>query len=126
VNSKIITLKFGSHNKRILSFLFPTIRYFCGQIKTMINRNEILSKLHQTLDQKIQYFQNLIEDLRASNTDTKSSMGDKYETSREMLQQEIMQLQRQLDSVLMQKSVLNKVKEPIQEKITFGSIVKTS
>lgn len=92
----------------------------------MINRNEILSKLHQTLDQKIQYFQNLIEDLRASNTDTKSSMGDKYETSREMLQQEIMQLQRQLDSVLMQKSVLNKVKEPIQEKITFGSIVKTS
>lgn len=92
----------------------------------MINRNEILAKLHQTLDQKTQYFQNLIEDLRSSNTDTKSSMGDKYETSREMLQQGIMQLQRQLDNVLMQKSILNRVKEPVHEKISFGSIVKTS
>ncbi|TAF46315.1 MAG: hypothetical protein EAZ51_09620 [Sphingobacteriales bacterium] len=32
----------------------------------------------------------------ASNNDTKSSMGDKYETSREMLQQDINRLKQQL------------------------------
>lgn len=92
----------------------------------MLNRIEILSALHQIVDQKIQYFQNLIEDLRSSHTETKSSMGDKYETSREMLQQEIMQLQRQSDNVLKQKVVLDSVKESPNENISFGSIVKTS
>lgn len=92
----------------------------------MIDRDEILSKLNQILEQKIQYFKHLMEDVRSSNTDTKSSMGDKYETSREMLQQEIRQLQQQLDSVLNQKSVLDRIQKPTHEKISLGSIVKTS
>lgn len=92
----------------------------------MSSRTEIIAQLYQIIDQKISYFQTLINDLRASNTETKSSMGDKYETSREMLQQEIMQLQRQLANVQEQKTVLNRMKETSSQTIAFGSVVKTS
>ena len=53
---------------------------------------ELYQFITEQIDDKITYLNGLIDDLRASNNDTKSSMGDKYETSREMMQQEITKL----------------------------------
>src|SRR5699024_1476484 len=71
-------------------------------------------------------FENMIEDVRASNNETKSSMGDKYETSREMLQQEIMRLQQQLANVHQQKAVLSQMRDTPAQSIGFGSVVTTT
>src|SRR5690625_5811722 len=71
-------------------------------------------------------YENMINNVRASNNETKSSMGDKYETSREMLQQEIMRLQQQLANVQQQKAVLDQMRDTPRKNIGFGSVVKTS
>lgn len=92
----------------------------------MPNRPEIIAKLHQITEEKINHFQRLIDDLRDSNTETKSSMGDKYETSREMLQQEIRQIQSQLLVFQNHQSILNRIKENPSTNIALGSIVQTS
>lgn len=89
-------------------------------------RLKIKATLHQILEEKIHHFEKMIEDLRASNNETKSSMGDKYETSREMLQQEIMRLQQQLANVQQQKTVLNRMRDLPASTIGFGSVVTTS
>lgn len=89
-------------------------------------RLKIKAKLQQILEEKIHHFENMIADLRTSNNDTKSSMGDKFETSREMLQQEIMRLQQQLANVQQQKAVLSHMRERAAQTIGFGSVVTTS
>lgn len=89
-------------------------------------RKEIIEKLHLIVTEKIHHLQALIDDLRSSNTETKSSMGDKYETSREMLQQEIRQIQSQLLNFQNQKNILNRIHELPTQTIQLGSIVRTS
>ena len=89
-------------------------------------RLKIKAELNQILDEKIHHFENMIEDVRASNNETKSSMGDKYETSREMLQQEVMRLQQQLANLQEQKAVLQRMREIPPYIIGFGSVVTTS
>ncbi len=92
----------------------------------MTDRKAIIAQLHQITEEKIQHFQALIDDLRSSNTETKSSMGDKYETSCEMLQQEIMQIQRQLVVFQEHQIQVKKLTENPSETIKTGSIVKTT
>ncbi|SMC59244.1 GreA/GreB family elongation factor [Moheibacter sediminis] len=92
----------------------------------MTDRKEIIAKLNQIVEEKIRQFQALIDDLRSSNTETKSSMGDKYETSREMLQQEIMQIQRQLAVFQEHQSHVRRLTDISSEIIRTGSIVKTT
>jgi hypothetical protein len=90
-----------------------------------MNKQEIINIIKNKAADKIQYFENLIAETRASNNDTKSSMGDKYETGREMLQQEINNLQRQLNEVLNQQAVLQKITSEPAEKVQNGALVKT-
>ncbi|WPO92217.1 hypothetical protein [Chryseobacterium sp. HR92] len=91
-----------------------------------MNKQEIINIIKAKATDKIQYFENLIAETRASNNDTKSSMGDKYETGREMLQQEINNLQRQLNEVLNQQAVLQKITSDPSEKVQNGALVKTN
>ncbi|AZB27312.1 hypothetical protein EG339_23340 [Chryseobacterium bernardetii] len=91
-----------------------------------MNKQEIINIVRAKLTGKIQYFENLIAETRASNNDTKSSMGDKYETGREMLQQEINNLQRQLNEVLNQQGALQKITSEPSEKVQNGALVKTN
>ncbi|REC49476.1 hypothetical protein [Chryseobacterium pennipullorum] len=91
-----------------------------------MDKQEILNHIKTKIADKIQHFENLIEETRASNNDTKSSMGDKYETGREMLQQEINNLQRQLNETLNQQTVLQKITADPSEKVQNGALVKTS
>ena len=62
-----------------------------------MNKSEILQIIQKKLSEKIDNLERLIAETRASNNETKSSMGDKYETTREMVQQEINNLQIQLN-----------------------------
>lgn len=78
------------------------------------------------LEEKINYLQGLIDDLRTSNNDTKSSMGDKYETSREMMQQEISRIQNQLNEILIQQDIFSKIKPIENDIIGLGSYIETS
>lgn len=90
-----------------------------------MNKQELLNIIKAKITDKIQSFENLIAEIRASNNDSKSSMGDKYETGREMLQQEINNLQRQLNESLNQQSVIQKIAAEASEKVQNGALVKT-
>ena len=87
---------------------------------------ELYELIKHKIEEKITYFNHLIEDLRASNNDTKSSMGDKYETSREMMQQEITRIQNQLNDVLIQQDIFSKIKIIDNPSVGLGSYVETS
>lgn len=90
-----------------------------------MNKQELLAVIHQKISEKIQKLEQLIAETRASNNDTKSSMGDKYETSREMLQQEINNLQIQLNEHLKSLQILKNI-QPISHKtVGLGSFVET-
>ena len=87
---------------------------------------ELFNTIAQTLQEKVDYLQGLILDLRNSNSETKSSMGDKYETSREMMQQEITRIQNQLNEVLIQQEQFKKIVIKKHDTIALGSYVETS
>ena len=86
---------------------------------------ELLEIINQKISEKIQKLEQLIAETRASNNDTKSSMGDKYETSREMLQQEINNLQIQLNEHLKSQQILKNINPNPHKIVTLGSLVET-
>lgn len=90
-----------------------------------MDKQKLSLLISQKLSEKIQNFEKLIAETRASNNDTKSSMGDKYETGREMLQQEINNLQTQLNEVLKQQGFLKTILIKPSDKAEKGTIVKT-
>lgn len=95
-----------------------------------MDKQKLSLLISQKLYEKIQTFEKLIAETRASNNDTKSSMGDKYETGREMLQQEINNLQVQLNEVLKQQDFLKTSFDKLRmtkkfDKAEKGVIVKT-
>ena len=90
-----------------------------------MNKSSLIDLIKIKLSEKIQNFEKLISETRASNNDTKSSMGDKYETGREMLQQEINNLQVQLNEVLKQQDFLKTILAKPSDKAEKGAIVKT-
>lgn len=90
-----------------------------------MDKSNLIKLTSTKLSEKIQNFEKLIAETRASNNDTKSSMGDKYETGREMLQQEINNLQVQLNEVLKQQDFLKTILVKPSDKAEKGAIVKT-
>ena len=93
--------------------------------KTYQMKPELLEIINQKISEKIQKLEQLIAETRASNNDTKSSMGDKYETSREMLQQEINNLQIQLNEHLKSQQILKNIQPNPHKTVTLGSLVET-
>jgi transcription elongation GreA/GreB family factor len=91
-----------------------------------MNKQQIISTIQIKITEKVHTFEKLIAETRASNNDTKSSMGDKYETGREMLQQEINNLQRQLNETLNQQALLQKITSEPSLKVQNGALVKTN
>lgn len=90
-----------------------------------MKKEEILNILKDKISEKILTLENLIAETRASSNDTKSSMGDKYETGREMLQQEINNLQVQLNEVLKQENLLSTISYKESSKSEKGALVQT-
>lgn len=95
------------------------------KMNTDMDKSGILEMVKDRLMEKIRKFEDLIESTRDSNNDTKSSMGDKYETGREMLQQEINNLQRQLNETLNQQASLQKITAEPCPKVQTGALVQT-
>lgn len=90
-----------------------------------MNKEKITEIIRTKIADKIQTFEKLIAETRASNNETKSSMGDKYETSREMVQQEINNLQRQLNETVNQQALIQKINSEPSPKVQNGALVKT-
>ncbi len=90
-----------------------------------IDKSKLLKLIQEKLEEKVNYFETLINETRASNNDTKSSMGDKYETGREMLQQEINNLQKQVNEVNNQMIILKKINNLPKIQINLGALVHT-
>ncbi|WP_228411035.1 hypothetical protein [Chryseobacterium taklimakanense] len=90
-----------------------------------INKEELVNVIKSKIKDKIKGLEKLIAETRASNNETKSSMGDKYETGREMLQQEINNLQVQLNEVIKQQSILQKLQIKNSQKVESGALVQT-
>jgi len=77
---------------------------------------------------KIAALETQIQDAQeAATEDTKSSAGDKYETSREMIQQEIDKATAQVATFVQMEEWLRRV-EPSQKQrnIVFGSLVRSN
>ena len=90
-----------------------------------MNKSKILNTVSEKLELKIKTLENLIAETRASNNETKSSMGDKYETTREMVQQEINNLQIQLNENVRAKNSLKFINITPHQIIGSGSLVET-
>ena len=80
------------------------------------------------LEQKIKVAKENVSYIQeARNNETKSSAGDKYETSREMMQAELDKQSLLLQQFIHQKNVFLKIqKTKLSEKIDFGSWVETN
>ena len=92
-----------------------------------MNKQGYLNATKAFLSKKILVIEEALNDTQASsNTDTKSSAGDKHETSRAMAHLENERLAGQLLVLQQQVEVLNKINPTITSKIVnFGSVVKT-
>ncbi|RYZ23454.1 MAG: 3-oxoacyl-ACP synthase [Sphingobacteriales bacterium] len=71
--------------------------------------------------------QAILQAVEASQDDTKSSAGDKYETTREMMQQEIDRNKKALYEAGMQEQLLKQAGHVSQQTVVeAGSVVETS
>ncbi|MBC7615432.1 MAG: 3-oxoacyl-ACP synthase [Pedobacter sp.] len=92
---------------------------------------ELKASLYQLclkfINERIQTAETALQQAReASNDDTKSSAGDKYETSREMMQQDIDRNKRLLMDAEENQKVLNSIKDvPYSQSARNGSLVLT-
>ena len=91
-------------------------------------KEEICKSVLIMLDKKIKTVQESISYIQeARNNETKSSAGDKYQTSRVMMQAELDNQNLLLQQFLQQKNVFLKIQRTKpSEKIDFGSWVETN
>jgi len=94
----------------------------------MTFKEEVYSHCCRLVDERIALTQKLIEEAQtAANQDTKSSMGDKYETSREMMALEMRKAGEQMQEASKLKRVLGELNYSINIKqIGLGSLISTS
>ncbi len=90
-------------------------------------KEEVYKVCIKLLKDRIQEMQITLNDLSdGAKNDTKSSAGDKHETARAMMQLEQEKIGKQLNEVLKQKAVLDKIDVNQHSKqIIKGSLVKT-
>ena len=90
-------------------------------------KHNIKSEILNQLEQKIQVTSNAITSLTESrDSDTKSSAGDKHETSRAKIQTEIDQLSKQLNHIQRKKNNLSAIDTHHTHNVAdVGSLVKT-
>lgn len=91
-------------------------------------KGELYKLCRQFIEQRIETAETALEQAReASNDDTKSSAGDKFETTREMMQQDISRNKSLLMDARQNLQVLNALEEvPASESVKNGSLVLTS
>lgn len=90
-------------------------------------KKELVTRLLEILDARINEANaSIIAAKESRDSDTKSSMGDKYETGREMIQIEIGKYQDQLNKAVKLRKALGEISLQKQhQKVGFGSLVVT-
>jgi transcription elongation GreA/GreB family factor len=90
-------------------------------------KQQLLDKCYECVEQRIKSAQNAITSAKeASQDDTKSSAGDKYETTREMMQQEISRNEAQLYEAKKLSHALSQISiEKSSVEVQNGSIAIT-
>lgn len=91
-------------------------------------KQKVFQHYQQLLDDKIASLQKILDDLKESGAnETKSTAGDKHETALAMLQIEQANKRAQMQELLEQKAVLNKIDPtviPVQ--VTNGTLLQTN
>lgn len=93
-----------------------------------MNKEHLYQLCLSFIEQRIQTAETALTQAReASNDDTKSSAGDKYETSREMMQQDIDRNKRLLIDAEENRKILESIgHSPVSDHIRGGSLVYTN
>lgn len=88
----------------------------------------LLKKLNELLDDRLELTQKAIaEAIESRDEETRSTMGDKYETGRAMVEMEMNKLHEQLDQLIKQKKALSNLKgDSVLDHVDFGSLVETN
>lgn len=94
----------------------------------MTFKQKIYDHYLQLVNEKIQMLQQVLADLKESGAnETKSTAGDKHETALAMLQIEQANTREQLEKIVQQKAVMEKINPAITASIIVnGSLIKTS
>lgn len=92
----------------------------------MINKKELHKVCFQKLNDKIQFIESALLDLKSANqNDSKSSAGDKHETAGAMLHLEQEKLSRQLGELLAQKKQFQQLQPEFQSvQVLHGSLIE--
>lgn len=98
------------------------------EINTLLFKNAVYMQCLDSIKSRIKHAEHaLLQAREASQDDTKSSAGDKYETTREMMQQDI---DRNTNQLYEAKKILFQLEQckdvTTSEQIGSGSLVKTS
>jgi transcription elongation GreA/GreB family factor len=93
-----------------------------------MNKDLVIKCLKESIDSKVVFLQQSLEDLKHDlSMDTKSSAGDKHETSRAMVHLEQEKLSKQLRDFLNMKDVVNKLLNNTSgQRINSGSLIKAN
>ena len=91
-------------------------------------RKQVFLHYKQQVDDKIHIFRDMIIDLSEDSlSDSKSSAGDKHQTTLSMMHLEQEKLNRKLAEFIEQKNILDKIDISIKtSKIVIGSLVQTN
>ncbi|RZL13757.1 MAG: 3-oxoacyl-ACP synthase [Pedobacter sp.] len=91
-------------------------------------RSRLYLLCNEFVEMRIQTAQTALQQAQeAANDDTKSSAGDKFETTREMMQQELDRNKRLLFDAQMQQNLLRKIESATtSDTVKHGSIIHTS
>ncbi len=94
----------------------------------MLNKQKVYSHFANLLSQKMNELQNVLVELKeTSSNETKSTAGDKHETALAMLQIEQANKRNQLEQLMLQKNVLDKIDTSVHTvKVVVGSLIKTN
>jgi hypothetical protein len=93
-----------------------------------MDKGRIVAEIDVLLKNKITELERVINEVQQSaNQESKSSMGDKYETGRAMAQNEVFMLQTQLASLRQDFETIHTIDFSINiDKVIKGSLVETS
>nr|WP_294858784.1 hypothetical protein [uncultured Fluviicola sp.] len=92
-----------------------------------MNKKAFFEHLSNSLSEKITRLQSDIADLQKDiSEDSKSSAGDKFETSREMAQQELGKLSTQLNEQLRIKSLVENLSIEKMTRAQLGALIETN
>lgn len=97
-------------------------------MELMHKKEQLISVLAQMLNEKIDLLKSLnIAAIESRDSETKSSVGDKYETARAMADIEIQKNENQLNQLLKQRNELLKIDGLNKhDKAAYGSLIITS